>query len=150
MNFAGLGNAKYIALETFRKNGEGVNTPVWVTSENDKLYAWTVDDSWKVKRIRNNERVRIAVSDARGNPQSDWVEATAKVLDSPEAEVHQSDLMAAKYGWSFRMFQLTYKFRRNMKQRVVVEISEVSDNIDIPAADKNADDRNSGNEERHE
>ncbi len=74
MEFAELGNAKYIALETFRKSGEGVITPVWVTPEDGKLYVWTVDGSWKVKRIRNNDRVRIAVSDARGNPQSDWVE----------------------------------------------------------------------------
>lgn len=63
MQFGEIGNPTYIALETFRKSGEGVVTPVWVTTEGDKPYVWTVDDSGKVKRIRNNGCVRVAVSD---------------------------------------------------------------------------------------
>lgn len=70
MQFGEIGNPTYIALETFRKSGEGVVTPVWVTAEGDKLYVWTVGDSGKVKRIRNNGRVRIADGDAHA-PKSD-------------------------------------------------------------------------------
>ena len=80
MEFKDIGNPTYIALETFRKSGAGVVTPVWVVAENGKLYVWTVDNSGKVKRIRNNPRVRIAVSDAKGAPKSEWVEAQAQVL----------------------------------------------------------------------
>ncbi len=50
-------------------NGTGVVTPVW-----GKLYVWTGADSWKVKRIRNNGRVRLVPSDARGNPEGEWEE----------------------------------------------------------------------------
>ncbi|MCB9113344.1 MAG: PPOX class F420-dependent oxidoreductase [Caldilineaceae bacterium] len=82
MQFKEIGNPTYIALETFRKSGEGVVTPVWVVAEGGKLYVWTVGDSGKVKRIRNNGRVHIAVSDSRGTPKSEWVEATARVLDT--------------------------------------------------------------------
>ena len=67
MQLAEIGNPTYIVLETFRKSGEGVKTPVWVAAENGRLYVWTVDNSGKVKRIRNNGRVRLAVSDSRGN-----------------------------------------------------------------------------------
>ena len=126
MEFSELGNPKYIALETFRKSGEGVITPVWVTPEDGKLYVWTVDGSWKVKRIRNNDRVRIAVSDARGNPQSDWVEATATVLDAPEDEARQRERMAKKYGWQFRMFTWMDKIRRDKQARIALQISEPS------------------------
>lgn len=126
MEFAELGNAKYIALETFRRSGEGVITPVWVTPEQNKLYVWTVDESGKIKRIRNNNRVRIAVSDARGNPQSDWVEASAAVLDSPEDEARQRERLANKYGIQFRMFALMFKLRRDKQPHVAIEISQPS------------------------
>ncbi len=89
MDFKAIGNPTYIALETFRKSGEGVITPVWAVAEDGKLYVWTIGDSGKVKRIRNSGRVRIAVSDSRGTPKSDWVEATARVLDTPADEEKQ-------------------------------------------------------------
>ena len=41
MTLHDLGNPTYIALETFRKNGQGVNTPVWAVEENDKLYGFS-------------------------------------------------------------------------------------------------------------
>ncbi len=126
MNFADLGKTKYIALETFRKNGEGVVTPVWVTAEDDRLYVWTVDGSWKVKRIHNNSRVRIAASDARGNPQSEWFEGKATILDSSEDEARQRERLAAKYGIMYRMFSLMFKLRRDNQPHVAIEIEAPS------------------------
>ncbi|HAJ36051.1 MAG TPA: PPOX class F420-dependent oxidoreductase [Chloroflexi bacterium] len=123
MQFREIGNPTYIALETFRKNGEGVITPVWVAAEGNKLYVWTVGDSGKVKRIRNNGRVRIAVSDARGNPQSEWVEARARVLDAPADDQAQRQRLAAKYGWQFHMFNLMNRFSRNKAGHVALEIT---------------------------
>lgn len=122
MNFNELGDPKYIALETFKKSGEAVNTPVWVAREGDRLYVWTSADSWKVKRIRNNPHVRIAVSDARGNPKSEWVDAQAVVLDDAEAEARQRQRIVAKYGLVFRLFQLAETIRRESARRVAIEI----------------------------
>ena len=116
-----ISGAQYIALETFRKNGTGVVTPVWQTPEDGNLYVWTEAESWKVKRIRNNSRVRVAVSDARGTPESDWVEAQATVLDSEADSQAQKGRMAAKYGLFFRFFQLVYMLRR--REAAVLEIS---------------------------
>lgn len=130
MEFIDVGNAKYIALETFRKNGEGVNTPVWVTTEDGKLYVWTIDDSWKVKRIRNNSHVRIAVSDQRGNPKSDWVDGVATVLDAPEAEARQRQRLASKYGIMYRIFGLVGKIRGGNQARVAIEIREPASDME--------------------
>ena len=106
-----LGDPNYIALETFRKNGQGVITPVWVVEKNGKLYVWTDGDSWKAKRIRNNKQVRVCKSDARGNPQSDWIEAEARILDDPE-NIEQGALwMASKYGLQFRLAKNPLRFR---------------------------------------
>jgi len=123
MEFKDIGNPTYIALETFRKSGEGVITPVWVTADGGKLYVWTVGDSGKVKRIRNNGRVRIAASDARGNPKSEWVEAQARVLDSQSEEETQRNRLAAKYGWQFHLFTLMGRFSRDKARHVALEIA---------------------------
>lgn len=122
MEFREIGNPTYIALETFRKSGEGVVTPVWVTAEQGRLYVWTVGDSGKVKRIRNSGRVRIAISDARGTPKSDWVEAQARVLDGQPDEEKQRQRLAAKYGWQFHMFNFMNRFSRNKAGHVALEI----------------------------
>ena len=49
-------NAKYLNLETFRKTGVGVRTPVWFAQEADTFYVYTLPDAGKAKRIRNNPR----------------------------------------------------------------------------------------------
>jgi len=120
-----IGNPTYIALETFRKSGEGVITPVWVVAEQGKLYVWTVLDSGKIKRIRNNARVRIAISDARGIPKTEWVEAQACVLDTPEDVAKQQKRIASKYGFQFQLISLMGKLRRDSALRAAVEISPI-------------------------
>lgn len=71
---------KYLSLESFRKNGQGVCTPVWFGSDPasgapQKLYVYSEADSGKAKRIRRNSRVRIAPCDMRGKLLGDWIEA---------------------------------------------------------------------------
>ena len=123
MELKDIGNPTYIALETFRKNGMGVITPVWVTQESGKLYVWTVGTSGKVKRIRNTPRVRIAISDARGNPKSDWVEANATVLDDAADVAQQRQRIVDKYGLQFQLINLMSRFRRDKPAWVAIEIS---------------------------
>lgn len=44
-------NQNHITIETFRKSGAGVKTPVWFTTENDVIYIWTEASSGKAKRV---------------------------------------------------------------------------------------------------
>lgn len=118
-----LGQAQYISLETFRKNGQGVKTPVWVVGEGDKLYVWTDGDSWKVKRIRHNSQVRLAKSDARGNTSGAWVTAQARVLEAPEEDKKMQQRLTQKYGLFFRLFRLMGRLRGRFGQHVVIEIA---------------------------
>jgi PPOX class probable F420-dependent enzyme len=119
MKFADLADVEFIALETFRKNGEGVITPVWIVGEGDKLYVSTDGNSWKVKRIRNNKRVRICKSDARGKPESDWVEAQARILDAREDREKQWERISTKYAAQLQSISMP----QGSESRVVVEIS---------------------------
>lgn len=88
----------FLNLETFRKNGDGMKTPVWFTQKDDVLYVRTVANSGKVKRIRNNGNVRIVPCEANGTPTGDWVTAQAvEVTDQATAEL-VAQLLADKYG----------------------------------------------------
>ena len=124
MSLADLGKEKYVSLETFRKNGQGVKTPVWVIGKDGQLYVWTQADSWKVKRIRQNGQVKVAKSDGRGNVEGEWISAQAHVLDDPADEKKMRQQLAAKYGLFFRLFQLMGRFRTGGGNRVVIEIRE--------------------------
>lgn len=104
MGFAAFAGQKYLNLETFKRSGDGVKTPVWFAAEpsasldsNDaKLYIYTIGVSGKVKRIRNNGRVRIAPCNMRGDMRGDWVDARAEIVTSTEAE-HGTALLNKKY-----------------------------------------------------
>ena len=95
---AQFANAKYLNLETFRKTGVGVRTPVWFAREKDIFYIYTLPDMGKTKRIRNNPKVRIAPCDMRGNLRGAWVDAHARICDGTEA-AHGQELLRRKYGW---------------------------------------------------
>lgn len=82
--FSALAGKKYLTLASFRKNGQPVRTPLWFAEQEGKLYVMTRDDSWKYKRIRNNPRVLVAPSTARGRITGPDVEARARILEPTE------------------------------------------------------------------
>ena len=105
-------NQKYINVETFRKNGEGVKIPVWFVEDSGSFFVWTEANSWKVRRIRNNGKIKIAPSTASGEPISEWVEAHATADASPDALEHVTKIMKKKYDLSFAGFRLSGKLRK--------------------------------------
>ncbi len=102
---AQFANAKYLNLETFRKSGIGVRTPVWFAqapAQSDAVsgpavfYVYSEADAGKVKRIRNNSKVRIAPCDMRGNLRGAWVEGRARICATGETAQGQQ-LLRHKY-----------------------------------------------------
>jgi len=99
--FASLQRHKYLNLETIRKNGQCVRTPVWFAGEPSigvpqELYVYSTTDSGKAKRIRNSSRVRVAPCDIRGNLRGDWIEARAEIVTGDAAQ-HGMRLLERKY-----------------------------------------------------
>jgi PPOX class probable F420-dependent enzyme len=90
--FAALDGKKYLNLETYRKSGKGVRTPVWfATDPNDapgmgtpKLYVYTTGDSGKAKRIQQTPAVKIAQCNVRGNVTGPWIDAHAEIVTGEE------------------------------------------------------------------
>lgn len=105
-------NQHCINLETFRKNGVGVKTPVWFAQDEEEFRVWTLMNSGKVKRIRLNSQVRIAPSKADGTPLGDWLPAKATADASDKAMVKTKTMFAKKYGLSFRLSALLGKIKR--------------------------------------
>jgi hypothetical protein len=111
---------KYLNLESYRRNGEGVRTPLWFAEAQGALYLYTLADSWKIKRIRNNPHVRIVPSNARGAPKGEWIDATARILE-PSAGARVHELLRRKYGWQKRIAELFSRFSR--KERAFLEVT---------------------------
>jgi hypothetical protein len=100
----------YVSLETYKKSGQGVPTPVWFCIHQGIMYISAPAHTGKVKRIRNNSQVRIAACDARGNLQGPWVEGRARVADAAETQV-ANRLLKRKYHVQRLLIDLVGKLR---------------------------------------
>lgn len=112
---------KYLNLETFRRNGEGMKTPVWFVQDGDILYVQTVANSGKVKRIRNNGRVNIAPCKMDGTPTATWVPAQAREVVDAEIARKVNLLLEKKYGLMKKLFAL--QSARKGRKDTVLEIA---------------------------
>lgn len=105
-NYLSFKNQKYLNIETFRRNGTGVRTPVWFVQNGEVLYIRTGANSGKVKRIRNNARVNIAPCKMDGTLLGDWVSAVARKLDDESITNKVDHLLGKKYGLMKKLFSL--------------------------------------------
>ncbi|MDJ0362190.1 PPOX class F420-dependent oxidoreductase [Rhodococcus sp. H29-C3] len=95
--FTSIADGKFVSLTTFKKDGTPVATPLWGARDGDRLLVWTPTDSWKVKRIKRNSSVTIALCSARGKVEGDAVDGVAEVLDAAGTEKARSAI-SSKYG----------------------------------------------------
>ena len=70
-----LDDARFINLLSFKRDGSGVETPVWAATLHGKLVIYTNGDSYKVKRIQRNPSVQVARCDVRGKLLGPWHDA---------------------------------------------------------------------------
>ncbi|MFF0186412.1 PPOX class F420-dependent oxidoreductase [Streptomyces sp. NPDC005244] len=117
-----LGSGKYLLITSYRKNGTGVATPVWVVQDGPALGAWTTTDSWKVKRIRNRADVLVGSCDVRGRPTGEPVPATAEIL-GPADTARYRKLIARKYGLIGRLTLFGSRLRRGESGTVGIRIT---------------------------
>lgn len=95
---------QYLNLETFRKNGESMKTPVWFSLDGETLYVSTMANSGKVKRIHNNGRVNVAACKMNGKVTGAWVPAQALEITDPEVVTKVNQNLDKKYGLMKKLF----------------------------------------------
>jgi uncharacterized protein len=122
-NLTAFEKQNYINLETFRKNGEGVKTPVWFMRSGDILYVRTMDNSAKVKRIRRSGRVRIAPCTGSGKPLGDWVEASAEISQDAAKNTEANQLGNKKYGLMKKLIELMSFFNRRSYATLIIRLN---------------------------
>lgn len=88
----------FLNIETYRRNGAGVKTPVWFTRDEESLYVRTIAGSGKVKRIKNNGQVQIVPCEANGAPTGEWIKAHALEVTDLETVERVRHLLEDKYG----------------------------------------------------
>ena len=93
---------RYISLESYKRDGGGVRTPVWCAKVGDMLGVFTNGGSYKVKRIARDPRVKVASCDVRGGRLGAWYDATCEVIDDPELEKAVHSALRKRYTWQMR------------------------------------------------
>ena len=93
---------KYINFETYKKDGTSVRTPVWFVIDKNLIYVITRDSTGKVKRLRNNQNVRIVPCSFKGEPKNEWVKGAAEKITGDEAD-KVIKLRKKKYGMFARL-----------------------------------------------
>ncbi|MCV7215263.1 PPOX class F420-dependent oxidoreductase [Mycobacterium crocinum] len=98
--------SRYALLRTYRRDGRGVDTPIWFHLDGDTLVFRTKLGP-KTTRIANNPRVELRVCDYKGRvPDSArTLTGQATLLSGGEAEA-ANRLLHKRYGWQYNLVPL--------------------------------------------
>ena len=118
-NLAPFVGQRYLNLESVKRDGTPVQTPVWFAEEQGVLYVYTLANAGKVRRIRRHPRIRIAPCTMRGTVTGLWVEADATIVDATTAAQGHA-LLRHKYGWMKGLGDLYSRLMH--RERVVIAI----------------------------
>jgi hypothetical protein len=99
-----------------------VKTPVWAAPLDGRLVIVTDGTSFKVKRIRNNPKVRAAPCDARGNVRGEWLEGTARVLEDEGHVARAHQALRSKYGWQLVGLDFFSRLGGRIGRRAYLEV----------------------------
>ena len=115
----------YINLSTRKRDGSSVNTPVWFAQEGEtnNYYVYSLDNSGKVKRIRNFPDVKVATCKFSGKRKSDWIGAKADLVDEPENIKVAYSCLRKKYGIRFRVGDFFSWIKGTYHRRQIIRFS---------------------------
>ena len=118
MNLLDFANHEYINLITYKKDNTSVKTPVWVAEYENYLVITSSKSAGKVKRINNNGRATIYVTDQIGSSVlSDPLDVRASIIDDEEKKQEALDKIIKKYGSMSKMF-----IRGSNENRAIIKI----------------------------
>ena len=123
MSTSNLARETYVSLETFKKDGTGVKTPVWAAELDGKLVVVTDGTSFKVKRIRRNPKVQVAKCGVAGKLLGPWHDGTCVLVTDPAHEARAYEALTAKYGWQMRLGTFLRSIFGGVDKRCVLEIT---------------------------
>jgi len=118
-----LAAERYVSLVTFRRNGNAVPTAIWVAATDGKLYAVTNGTSVKMKRLKANDRIRLAACDARGSVRGEWAEGLGRRVEDSATMARAQRALEQKYGWQMSVFKFFSTLSGRAKHRAFIEMT---------------------------
>ena len=109
-NLENFETGKYVNIQTYKKNGQAVSTPVWFISKDNRIYFRTSTKSGKFKRINNNNNVKFALCDFRGKIKGEWHNGLAKI--DPDSNRLIFSKINEKYGIFAQVMNHFYKIKK--------------------------------------
>ena len=110
---AELNNAKYVSFTSYKKDGTTVSLPVWVVPF-EGGYAFTTDpDAFKVKRVRRDARVSLAVCSIKGkvSPDATTYSGAAVILEGKDGD-RVARAIQKKYRIGYTLITLNARLNR--------------------------------------
>ncbi len=108
----------YINVETYRKTGVGVKTPVWFVEYNGELCFTTEPQSGKDKRMHNQPNVKVAPCKMDGTVTGDWLPAVIRFMREDEIQAFDK-LYSNKYGLMKILFELPKIFNKKPERSFI-------------------------------
>ena len=118
-----LAAERYVSLVSFRRNGNGVPTPIWVAAYDGKLYAVTNGTSVKMRRLKANDRIRLAACDGRGKVRGEWAEGHGRRIDDAALTRRAQQALESKYGWQATLLKFLSTLFGRAKRRAFIEMT---------------------------
>ena len=118
--FSKPGAGQIALLTTFRRNGQGVGTPVGTMTADGKVYFMTPTASWKAKRIANHPQVTLAPCTFQGEVLGPTVEGVARRLSGSDARRARRLICVGVLGL---VWDITYRLRYPGEKTTVFEIA---------------------------
>ena len=99
MDLKDFSNVEYINLVTYKKDKTPVTTPVWVADFSDSLVVTTSINAGKVKRVRNNGKATIYITNQNGSKKlSKSLDLEASLIEDVDMKKQAADTIRKKYG----------------------------------------------------
>jgi PPOX class probable F420-dependent enzyme len=117
-----LTHESYISLETLRRNGRAVPTPVWFAPAKGRLYVFSEAKAGKVKRLKNDPTCRVAACDMRGKVRGEWIPGLARRVEDAESVATAYDALHTKYGWLMGLTDFLSRLTGRYDARAIIEI----------------------------
>ena len=114
-------SVEYVNLVTFKKDGSSITTPVWVAPYQNSLVVTTSLNAGKVKRIKNNGKATIYVTNQTGSKKlSESLDVSAILISELKDKSEAVEKIKKKYGLISKMF-----LRGPDEQRAIIQLDEI-------------------------
>ena len=121
MNLKNFTEAEYINLITYKRDKSSVTTPVWVADFSNSLVVTTSLNAGKVKRIRNNGKATIYITNQNGSKKlSESLDLKATLIEDLDLKKQATDLIRKKYGMMAKMIM-----KGPDEKRAIIKLEEI-------------------------